>query len=435
MPSARTAGNRKLNLIVALSYGGRAEIVEAARRIAEEVRAGRIDPAAVDEDLFARYPLYRRHSRSRSPDPHQRREAHQQFPALAMRLCRAGLPRPALARLHPGRSGDAPSASIMAAIAGMAPRAERLAGALRKRLLSAAVLLPLALAAVWLGPPYWDIAGRRDRRRDGLGMGRDVRLRPAAERAARSSASRRRARCRCWPWPWPGAAACQAYRLSLLLLVLGAALSSLLGMRRPGGRGAWQGFGTVYVGLPCIAIIWLRAQAPGGLATMVWVLALAIAVDTGAYAAGRLDRRARSWRRASARTRPGPGSCGGIAAAHGRGRGRGALAGLPPRSGRWCWRARCSASSSRRAIWWNRPSSAVSASRTAAISFPGHGGVLDRVDGLAGRSLLAVGIGSISWGRNAGMDAVKADLRQLAGARAGSRSWARPARSAATPSI
>jgi phosphatidate cytidylyltransferase len=58
-------------------------------------------------------------------------------------------------------------------------------------------------------------------------------------------------------------------------------------MRRPGGRGAWQGFGTVYIGLPSIAIIWLRAQAPGGLATMVWVLALAIAVDTGAYAAGR----------------------------------------------------------------------------------------------------------------------------------------------------
>jgi undecaprenyl diphosphate synthase len=51
----RTAGNRKLNLIVALSYGGRAEIVEAARCIAEGVRAGRIDPAAVDEDQFERF--------------------------------------------------------------------------------------------------------------------------------------------------------------------------------------------------------------------------------------------------------------------------------------------------------------------------------------------------------------------------------------------
>ena len=51
----RTAGNRKLTLIVALSYGGRAEIVEAARCIAEGVRAGRIDPAAVDEDQFERF--------------------------------------------------------------------------------------------------------------------------------------------------------------------------------------------------------------------------------------------------------------------------------------------------------------------------------------------------------------------------------------------
>ncbi|MFI5017001.1 MAG: isoprenyl transferase [Dongiales bacterium] len=51
----RTAGNRKLNLIVALSYGGRAEIVEAARCIAEGVRAGRIDPAAVDEDQFEHF--------------------------------------------------------------------------------------------------------------------------------------------------------------------------------------------------------------------------------------------------------------------------------------------------------------------------------------------------------------------------------------------
>jgi undecaprenyl diphosphate synthase len=51
----RTAANRKLNLIVALSYGGRAEIADAARGIAEDARVGRIDPAAVDEDLFERY--------------------------------------------------------------------------------------------------------------------------------------------------------------------------------------------------------------------------------------------------------------------------------------------------------------------------------------------------------------------------------------------
>ncbi|HKR19017.1 MAG TPA: isoprenyl transferase [Stellaceae bacterium] len=48
-----TAGNDRLNLSIALSYGGRAEIALAARRLAEDVAAGRLAPGAVDEDTFA----------------------------------------------------------------------------------------------------------------------------------------------------------------------------------------------------------------------------------------------------------------------------------------------------------------------------------------------------------------------------------------------
>ncbi len=51
----KTAGNRKLNLTVALSYGGRAEIADAARRIAEEVKAGRLDPGDIDEARFEEF--------------------------------------------------------------------------------------------------------------------------------------------------------------------------------------------------------------------------------------------------------------------------------------------------------------------------------------------------------------------------------------------
>ncbi|MBQ7722027.1 MAG: di-trans,poly-cis-decaprenylcistransferase [Kiritimatiellae bacterium] len=40
-------------LIVCLSYGGRAEIVDAARRLADEARSGTLDPAAIDEAAFA----------------------------------------------------------------------------------------------------------------------------------------------------------------------------------------------------------------------------------------------------------------------------------------------------------------------------------------------------------------------------------------------
>jgi undecaprenyl diphosphate synthase len=48
-----TTHNARLNLTIALSYGARAEIVEAARAAAEAVRAGVLDPAKLDEQVFA----------------------------------------------------------------------------------------------------------------------------------------------------------------------------------------------------------------------------------------------------------------------------------------------------------------------------------------------------------------------------------------------
>ncbi|HEY1721881.1 MAG TPA: isoprenyl transferase [Magnetospirillaceae bacterium] len=50
---ALTASNGGLALTLALSYGGRQEIVHAARRLAEDVKAGKLDPAAIDEEAFA----------------------------------------------------------------------------------------------------------------------------------------------------------------------------------------------------------------------------------------------------------------------------------------------------------------------------------------------------------------------------------------------
>ncbi len=42
-------------LTLALSYGGRVEITDAARKIAEDVRAGKLKPSAIDERKFAEY--------------------------------------------------------------------------------------------------------------------------------------------------------------------------------------------------------------------------------------------------------------------------------------------------------------------------------------------------------------------------------------------
>ena len=44
----QTAGMDRLNLVMAISYGGRQDIAAAARRLAEEAAAGRLDPSAID---------------------------------------------------------------------------------------------------------------------------------------------------------------------------------------------------------------------------------------------------------------------------------------------------------------------------------------------------------------------------------------------------
>ena len=48
------SGNDGLILVLALSYGGRAEIVDAVRRILTEARQNGVTPASVDEEFFAR---------------------------------------------------------------------------------------------------------------------------------------------------------------------------------------------------------------------------------------------------------------------------------------------------------------------------------------------------------------------------------------------
>ena len=50
---ADTADHDALTLVLALSYGGREEIVEAARSLAADAAAGKIDPDEIDKELFA----------------------------------------------------------------------------------------------------------------------------------------------------------------------------------------------------------------------------------------------------------------------------------------------------------------------------------------------------------------------------------------------
>ena len=51
----KTGHNTGLKLNLALNYGGRREIIEATRRIAEDIQEGKLTPDAINEPLFESY--------------------------------------------------------------------------------------------------------------------------------------------------------------------------------------------------------------------------------------------------------------------------------------------------------------------------------------------------------------------------------------------
>ena len=51
----KTANNKGLVLNLALNYGGRTEILDAVKAIANAVKAGMIDPLRIDEELFSSF--------------------------------------------------------------------------------------------------------------------------------------------------------------------------------------------------------------------------------------------------------------------------------------------------------------------------------------------------------------------------------------------
>jgi undecaprenyl diphosphate synthase len=60
----QTAGNNGLTLILALSYGGRLEIIDGIKSLLRAVERGHIDPAMIDVEMFSKH-LYTRYY----PDP------------------------------------------------------------------------------------------------------------------------------------------------------------------------------------------------------------------------------------------------------------------------------------------------------------------------------------------------------------------------------
>ncbi len=72
-----------------------------------------------------------------------------------------------------------------------------------------------------------------------------------------------------------------------LLLFVGAALVLGLGVARGNRSPLLMPAGILWVGIPCVALLWIAADPAHGRAKVLWLLFVVWATDVGAYAVGR----------------------------------------------------------------------------------------------------------------------------------------------------
>lgn len=273
------------------------------------------------------------------------------------------------------------SASSTVATAATVPRAD--ASVLRTRVISALILAPVALIPAYVGPYLWDalvavMGALMAWEWAGLcGSGKLSRAGALSMAVA------------------PGAVAARALwgtSPGLAVVAAGALAVGAAARFEQTPNAGWRAAGVVYVGLPCLAMAWLRARPEDGLATLLWVLALVWATDTGAYVAGRGIGGPKLARRISP-NKTWAGLGGGIVAAAAIG-----------------WAAYFSGV----AVAVIVPLSAALAvveqlgdlfesavkrhfgAKDSSRLIPGHGGVLDRVDGLLAVSLAVAALSAAS---------------------------------------
>jgi len=166
---------------------------------------------------------------------------------------------------------------------------------------------------------------------------------------------------------------------ALVCLIAGMLLAGLAA-RAAGAPPAWTTLGVGYVGLPALALIWLRSMPDLGLSVLLWLLVVVWTTDTAAYFAGRAIGGPRL-APAISPSKTWAGLCGGMVGA--------ALTGMLAAwllgSGRLLLAGGLGALLAVVAQLGDLVESGVK--RAAGVKdsgtlIPGHGGLLDRVDGL-----------------------------------------------------
>jgi phosphatidate cytidylyltransferase len=178
---------------------------------------------------------------------------------------------------------------------------------------------------------------------------------------------------------------------AIVVLVAGGIAIHLL----TGGH-VWLSVGAFYIGLPCVAVVWLRSDPVLGRETLFWLLALVWASDVGGYVFGRLiggRKLAPAWSPNKTWAGfAGAAACGAIAGAATaliiKGPSFWPLVGLSALLGGATQGGDLFES------WVKRH---FGVKDTSAL-IPGHGGLLDRVDGLLAASALTALLGVIGNG-------------------------------------
>jgi phosphatidate cytidylyltransferase len=160
-------------------------------------------------------------------------------------------------------------------------------------------------------------------------------------------------------------------------------------------RSGWLAMGALYIGLPVVAMVWLRDV--GGAWTLIWTMVVVWGTDTGAYAAGRAIGGPRLAPRISP-NKTWAGLLGGMVSAAVLG----GLAAVWLDPDRWLPLAALAAGLAVVAQLGDLFESSVKRRfkvKDSSRIIPGHGGVLDRVDGLmAAAPVVALVVASFGGG-------------------------------------
>jgi len=183
------------------------------------------------------------------------------------------------------------------------------------------------------------------------------------------------------------AAGLREYAVAGWIVAAGVMAAMVAASRESDRRPVWYGLGVLYTTLPCLGLVWLREHPAQGRDIVFWLLFVIWATDIGAYAAGRSIGGPKLAPRISPK-KTWAGLAGGIVSAGSVG----ALAGAFLLSGNpigLAWGGAALAVWSQLGDLFESHVKRRFGAKDSSNLIPGHGGFMDRLDGVLAGGLAA----------------------------------------------